>query len=50
MMHCNALAANSRAAADRTIPSLLGVISVACVQFVFGKTSLTSGFFGFQFC
>jgi len=27
-------------AADGTIPSLLGVISVACMRFMFGKTSL----------
>jgi len=27
-------------AADGTIPSLPGVISGACVQFMFGKTSL----------
>ena len=30
-----------QAAADGTIPSLPGVISWACVQFMFGKTSLT---------
>jgi len=44
MMQCNALAAKSRAAADMTIPSLPGVVSVACVRFMFGKTSLASGF------
>ena len=34
-------------AADGTIPSLPGVISAACVQFMFGKTSLALDFSAF---
>jgi len=42
----NALAANNgHAAADGTIPSMPGVISAACVRFMFGKNVFGSSVF-----